>query len=327
MTCLLQLAYRVPMTSFGTVRVAAIQASSVILDADATIEKALGLLHRAADDGVKLAVFPETFVSVYPSGAWGHQASQFGGFDEMWERLWASSIEVPGPAIDKLVAACAERGIYCALGINERETDRPGSLYNSLVLLGPTGVLSKHRKLVPTMHERLFHGAGDGTDLDVVETDFGRIGGLICWENRMPLARYELYQKGVQIWVAPTADDSEGWLASMQHIAIESGAFVISVPQYIERSDFPDDFPVPLPDDEVFGRGGAAIIEPRGGTVIAGPLYDEEGIVTAEIDLKVGLSAKRWFDVVGHYKRIDTKAPRPEGEGGWQSSQASDTLQ
>ena len=300
------------MPVFETIKVAAIQASPVILDAEATIEKVLRLLHQAADESVQLAVFPETFVSVYPSGAWGHQAAQFGGFDEMWERLWASSVEVPGPAIDKVVAACAERGIYCVLGINERELDRPGSLYNSFVLMGPSGVLLKHRKLVPTMHERLFHGAGDGTDLNVIETELGRIGGLICWENRMPLARYELYSKGVQVWVAPTADDSDGWLASMRHIAIESGAFVISVPQYIERSDFPDDFPVTLPDDEVFGRGGAAIVEPRGGKIIAGPLYDEEGLVTAEIDLRMGLRAKRWFDVVGHYKRIDTSRSRPE---------------
>jgi nitrilase len=312
---------------FETVKVAAVQASPVILDAEATIEKVLRLLHQAADEGVQLAVFPETFVSVYPSGGWGHQAAQFGGFDVMWERLWASSVEVPGPAIDKVVAACAERGIHCVLGINEREIERPGSLYNSLVLMGPTGVLTKHRKLVPTMHERLFHGAGDGTDLNVVETELGRIGGLICWENRMPLARYELYEKGVQIYVAPTADDSDGWLASMRHIAIESGAFVISVPQYIEKSDFPDDFPVPLPDDKVFGRGGAAIIEPRGGEIIAGPLYDEEGMVTAEIDLKIGLRAKRWFDVVGHYKRIGANPSQTQGGERWPDSRESDMLQ
>jgi nitrilase len=316
------------MTSFETVKVAAIQASPVILDAEATIDKALSLLHRAADDGVQLAVFPETFISVYPSGAWGHQAAQFGGFDEMWERMWASSVEVPGPAVDKLVAACAERGIFCAIGVNERELERPGSLYNALLLMGPDGVLIKHRKLVPTMHERLFHGAGDGTDLNVVDTKLGRVGGLICWENRMPLARYELYTKGVQIWLAPTADDSESWLASMRHIAIESGAFVISAPQYIVRSDFPDDFPVALPDDEVFGRGGAAIIEPQGGEVIAGPLYDKEGIVSAEIDLKVGLHAKRWFDVVGHYKRIDPATSQLDSGGeGWPISPVSDTLQ
>lgn len=292
------------MSIFETVRVAAVQATPVILDAHATIDKAVRLLHEAADDGVQLAVFPETFVSVYPSGAWGHQASKFDGFDEMWERMWASSIEVPGPAVDKIIATCAERQIHCAIGINEREIERPGSLYNSLLVLGPAGLLTKHRKLVPTMHERLFHGFGDGNDLEVAETPLGRVGGLICWENRMPLARYELYSKGVQIWVAPTADDSDGWLATMRHIAIESGAFVISAPQFIDRGAFPADFPVELPNDDIFGRGGAAIIEPRGGSVVAGPLYDAEGMVCADIDLKVGLHAKRWFDVVGHYSRI-----------------------
>ncbi|MDQ5815592.1 MAG: carbon-nitrogen hydrolase family protein [Actinomycetota bacterium] len=292
------------MAHFDTVRVAAVQATPVILDAETTIEKAVRLIHEVADDGVQLAVFPETFVSVYPSGAWGHLASRFDGFDEMWERMWASSIEVPGPAVEKLLAACSERQIHCAIGINERELERPGSLYNTLLVLGPDGLLIKHRKLVPTMHERLFHGFGEGNDLDVAETSLGRIGGLICWENRMPLARYELYGKGVQIWLAPTADDSDGWLATMRHIAIESGAFVISAPQYIEKSAFPNDFPVQLPDDEVLGRGGAAIIEPQGGSFVAGPLYDAEGVVTADIDLKVGLHAKRWFDVVGHYSRI-----------------------
>ena len=129
----------------------------------------------------------------------------------------------------------------------------------------------------------------------------GRVGGLICWENRMPLARYEMYRQGPQIWIAPTADDSDGWLATVRHIAIESGAFVVSVPQYIPRAAFPDDFPVELPDLEVFGRGGAAIIEPQDGKIIAGPFYDAEGIVAADVDLKVGLRVKRWFDAVGHY--------------------------
>ena len=295
------------MTTFGTVRVAAVQATPVILDAEATVDKAVGLLQQVAADGVQLAVFPETFVSLYPSGAWGHKAAKFGGFDTMWERLWSSSVDVPGPLVDKLIAACAQHDIHCVIGVNEREQQRPGSLYNTVLLLGPDGLLWKHRKLVPTMHERLFHGGGDGDDLRVTETPLGRIGGLICWENRMPLARNELYRQGVQLWVAPTADDSDGWLASMRHIAIESGAFVISVPQYIPRSAFPDDFPADLPEKlEVLGRGGAAIVEPRGGEIIAGPLYDAEGVVTADVDLRVGLSAKRWFDVVGHYRRPGT---------------------
>ncbi len=290
---------------FGTVRVAAIQATPVILDAEATVEKAVGLIGEAAADGAQLAVLPEAFVALYPSGAWAKAAAAFGGFDELWERLWASSVDVPGPLTDRLAQACAEHEIHVAIGVNEREAERPGSLYNTVLLLGPEGLVWKHRKLMPTHHERLFHGIGKGDDLAAAQTPIGRIGGLICWENRMPLARYAAYRSGPQIWVAPTADDSDGWLASMRHVAIESGAFVVSVPQYIPRSAFPGDFPAELPDKEVFGRGGAAIVEPSGGEVIAGPLYDEEGIVSADCDLSVGLHAKRWFDSVGHYSRED----------------------
>jgi predicted amidohydrolase len=305
------------LTGFPTVRVAAVQATPVILDADATVEKAARLLGEAAADGVRLAVLPETFVSLYPSNVWARRASGFGGFDELWERLWASSIDVPGPEVDRLVEACREHGVHCAIGVNERESERPGTLYNTLLVIGPGGLISSHRKLMPTHHERLFHGIGTGDDLAVAETPVGRVGGLICWENRMPLARWAVYRQGPQIWVAPTADDSDGWLASMRHIAIESGAFVVSAPQYIPRAAFPDDFPVELPDREVFGRGGAVIVEP-GGEVVAGPLYDEEGMVVADCDLRVGLYAKRSFDAVGHYSRGEVLAPPPAtaGDGG-----------
>jgi nitrilase len=289
--------------SFPTVRVAAIQATPVILNADATVDKALGLLAEAAGDGAQLAVFPELFVPLYESNAWARGASSFEGWDELWERLWENSVDVPGPLTDRIAEACADLDVHCAIGVNERESERPGSLYNALLLFGPEGLLATHRKLMPTMQERLFHGVGPGDDLGVTETPHGRIGGLICWENMMPLARYAVYRGGPQIWLAPTADDTDGWLASMRHIALESGAFVVSVPQYIPANAFPDDFPVPLPEgSDVFGRGGAAIIEPRG-EVIAGPLYGEEGMVVADCDLRVGLRAKRWFDVVGHYSR------------------------
>jgi nitrilase len=298
------------MTEFPTVRVAAIQATPRILDAEGTIEKAIGLLREAASQGARLAVFPEAFVSLYPSGTWAAGAASFSGWDELWERLWASSVEIPGPLVERLAEACAELDVLCSIGVNERELERPGSLYNTLLLIGPEGILSRHRKLMPTQHERLFHGVGGGGDLNVAETEQGRIGGLICWENRMPLARYELYRQGPQIWLAPTADDSEGWLASMRHIAIESGAFVVSVPQYIPAAAFPEDFPAPLPEGkEVFGNGGAAIVEPSAGEVIAGPLYGEEGIVLADCDLRVGLRAKRIFDAAGHYSRHDVLAP------------------
>ena len=299
------------MTTFRTVRVAAVQATPVILDAEASVHKAARLIGAAARDGAELVALPETFVSLYPSNRWARAAASFGGADELWERMWESSVEVPGPLVDQLVAACAEHAVHCVIGVNERESERPGTLYNTMLTLGPEGLLAKHRKLMPTHHERLFHGIGAGDDLGVVETPLGRIGGLICWENRMPLARYAVYRSGPQIWVAPNADDSDGWVASMRHIAIESGAYVVSVPQYIPRSAFPDDFPVALGDDpnDVFGRGGAAIVEPTWGEVIAGPLYGEEGMVVADCDLREGLHAKRWFDAVGHYSRQDVLAP------------------
>ncbi len=295
------------MTEFSSVRVAAIQATPVILDAEATVEKAVGLLAEAAAAGAKLAVLPETFVSIYPSNAWAKDAPSFGGWNELWERMWASSVDVRGPLVARLVDACREHELHCVVGVNEREDERPGTLYNALLVLGPDGLVHRHRKLMPTMQERIFHGIGAGDDLDVVALPgVGRVGGLICWENRMPLARYSVYRGGPQIWVAPTADDSDGWLASMRHIAIESGAFVVSVPQYIPAAAFPDDFPVPLPEGkEVFGDGGAVIVEPTWGNVIAGPLRGEEGMIVADCDLRAGLHAKRWFDAVGHYSRAD----------------------
>ena len=304
------------MVSFPTVRVAAIQATPAILDAEACVAKAERLLHEAADAGAQLAVLPECFIPLYPSNVWARDAAGFSGWDVLWERLWENSVDVPGPLIERLVEVCRERDLCCAVGVNERESERPGTLYNTLVYLGPTGVLARHRKLMPTQHERLFHGIGAGDDLAVIEAGQVRVGGLICWENRMPLARYAVYRGGPQIWVAPTADDSDGWLASMRHIAIESGAFVVSAPQFIPAAAFPEDFPVELPaGKDVFGRGGAAVIEPTSGDVIAGPLYGEEGIVIADCDLRRGLHAKRWFDAVGHYGREEVLVGRPSESG------------
>jgi nitrilase len=290
-----------------------VQATPVILDAEATVDKAIELLGEAADGGAALAVFPECFVSLYPSGAWAQSAMWSSAAGDLWERMWASSVDVDGPLVDRLVKACADRGIHAAIGVNEREDHRPGSLYNTLLLLGPEGVLHRHRKLMPTMHERVFHGVGDGHDLGVTELPgIGRVGGLICWENRMPLARWRVYQGGPQIWLAPTADDSDGWLASVRYIAIEAGAFVVSVPQHLPRSAFPADFPLEIPEGlESLGRGGASVVSPHG-EVIAGPLYDREGIVFADCDLREALRAKRLFDVVGHYGRADVLDPRQE---------------
>jgi predicted amidohydrolase len=298
------------MSDLPVVRVAAVQATPVILDLAASVAKAIALVAEAAAQGARLVVFPEAFLSVYPSYAWAHLPTEGAQADEFWERFWSSSVAVGGQEVAALVAACREYDVVVAMGVNEREDDRPGTVYNTLLLVGPDGLLSRHRKLMPTYHERLFHGAGAGDDLEVVETSVGRIGGLICWENRMPLARWAVYQGGPQIWVAPTADDSDGWLATVRHIAIEAGAYVVSVPQYIPRSAFPPDFPWPLPDHEVLGRGGAAIVAPASGDLLGGPLYDAEGIVVAECDLRETLRAKRWFDVAGHYSRADVLWPR-----------------
>ncbi len=295
------------MTSLETVRVAAIQATPVVLDVEACISKVEGLLHAAADEGARLAVLPECFVSLYPSGSWAGSTNPWAdAFDDLWERLWASSVDVPGPMIDRLLTVCRERDLHCAIGVNERESHRPGSLWNTLAYLGPSGLLGKHRKLMPTVHERLFHAIGAGDDLGVIDTPIARVGGLICWENFMPLARYAVYRGGPQLYVAPTADDSERWLNSMRHIAYESGAYVVSVPQYIPASAFPHDFPVALPPGkETFGNGGAAIVEPVGGQIVAGPLYGQEGMLLHDCDLSAALKAKRTFDVTGHYGRED----------------------
>jgi nitrilase len=298
----------------GTVRVAAVQATPVILDAEATVDKAIRLMGDAAEGGASLVVLPECFVSLYPTGTWAAPlATWVDGADELWERMWTSAVDVGGPLVDQLTKACAELGVHLAIGVNEREDQRPGSLYNSLLVIGPDGLLHRHRKLMATMHERVFHGPGAGDDLDVVELPgIGRVGGLLCWENRMPLARWRVYQGGPQIWLAPTADDSESWLVSVRYIAIEAGAFVVNAPQVIPSSAFPADFPIALPADvQMFGRGGACVISPSG-EVIAGPLYDEEGIVYADCDLRAALHAKRYFDVAGHYGRADVLDPGQE---------------
>ncbi len=312
------------MVWLGTVRVAAVQATPVVLDAEATVDKTVDLIGEAATEGAKLVVLPECFVSLYPSGAWAAAGARFDGFDELWERLWQSAVDVNGPLVRRLVDACVQHDVGLAIGVNEREDQRPGTLYNTLLLIGPDGVLHRHRKTMPTMHERLVHGIGAGDDIDTVDMDgVGRVGGLICWENRMPLARWHLERRGPQIWVAPTADDSDGWLATVRHIAIESGAFVVSVPPYLPRTAFPDDFPVEIPADlDVLGRGGAAVIEPVNGRVVAGPLYDEEGTLFADCDLGRGLAAKRWFDAVGHYSRADVLSPRRDEGPGPRTDQA-----
>jgi nitrilase len=288
----------------GVVRVAAIQAAPKILDLEGCVAKAERLVREAAAEGAQLAVLPECFVPIYPMSRltysnWDPRQT------DLFEQIWLNAVEVPGPVVDRLGALCAELEIHLAVGVNEREPSRSGSLYNTLLFFGPNGLLHKHRKLMPTNHERLFHAIGNGDDLQVIDTSLGRVGGLTCWENFMPLARYALYRQRPQVWLAPTMDDSDLWPSLIRTIAWESGAWVVSVCGIAHRSDYPDGLSV-LPADgpDLFSRGGTMVAAPDG-EVVAGPLYDEEGVLIVDCDLRRTIRAKYGFDAVGHYSRED----------------------
>jgi nitrilase len=291
------------------VKVACVQAEPVVLDRAGTLDKLERLTAEAAREGARLVVFPETFVPAYPSSLW---AKAFAGWADprakaAFALLARESLAVPGPDCDRLGAIASEHGVWLVTGVNEVDPERPGTIYNSLLYHAPDGRLAlHHRKLVPTNHERLVWGQGDGRGLRAIETDLGRIGGLICWENYMPLARFSLYESGVEIYVGSTADDGDAWQATLVHIARESRAFVVAPAHFQRASSYPDDFPLraELGDADVIGRGGSAILGPDG-AYLAGPLYDEEGILYAELDPARLYEERQRFDPAGHYHRPD----------------------
>jgi nitrilase len=291
------------------VTVACVQAEPVILDRDATIEKLGGLAAEAVSKGAKLLVFPEAFVPAYPSSVWARALAGWAepGAKEAFALLARESLEIPGDAADRLGEIARENDVWLVTGVTERDPERPGTLYNTLLYHAPDGSLAlKHRKLVPTNHERLVWGQGDGEGLRAIETGIGRLGGLICWENYMPLARFALYESGVEIYVASTADDGDNWQPTLVHIAREARAFVISPSHFQRASSYPADFPLAklLEGIDLVGRGGSAILSPDG-SYLAGPLYGEEGILYAELD-PVRLDEERQrFDPAGHYHRPD----------------------
>jgi nitrilase len=291
------------------VTVACVQAEPVILDLGRTLDKLEELASVAARSGAELVVFPETFVPVYPSSRWAKAFAgwQNEGAKETFARMAQNSVAVGSPSELRLAACARELGIWLVTGVNEVEPERPGTIYNALLYHAPDGTLAlHHRKLVPTNHERLIWGQGDGRGLTAVETGFGRLGGLVCWENYMPLARFALYEAGVEIYVASTADDSDAWQATLVHIARESRSYVVSPSAFQRASSYPDDFPLKAELDGagVLGRGGSAILAPDG-SYLAGPLYDEEGILYAELDPSALLAERQRFDPVGHYHRPD----------------------
>jgi nitrilase len=292
-----------------SVTVACVQAEPAILDREGTLDRLEILAAQAADEGAELVVFPETFVAVYPSSRWAKAFAgwQNAGAKETFALIAQNAVAIGSPAERRLGAVAKELGIWLVTGVNEVETERPGTIYNALLYHGPDGELAlHHRKLVPTNHERLIWGQGDGRGLRAIPTSLGRIGGLICWENYMPLARFSVYESGVEIYVASTADDSMEWQSTLIHIARESRAYVVSPCHFQRASSYPDDFPLrsELNGGGTLGRGGSAILAPDG-SYLAGPLYDEEGILYAELDPARLLAERQRFDPVGHYHRPD----------------------
>ena len=283
------------------VKVACVQAEPVILRRDETIEKLAALTAEAAGAGARLALFPEAFVPAYPSNRWARFLAGGADAKPVFGRLARESVEVPGPASDRLAEIARTNAIWLAVGANELAG---GTIYNALLVYAPDGRLAlHHRKLVPTNHERLVWGLGSSDGLGAIETDLGRVGGLICWENLMPLARFALYRSGVELYLAPTAEDTEQWHDSMRHIARESRAFVLSCCVFQRVSSYPDDVPI-AEGDELMGRGGSAILAPDG-SYLAGPLWDEEGILYAELDPQRLYEERQRFDPAGHYHRSD----------------------
>ncbi|MGZ4674243.1 MAG: carbon-nitrogen hydrolase family protein [Ilumatobacteraceae bacterium] len=292
------------MRSATTVTVAAVQVTPVFLDRDATVAVLSADIARAAASGAELVVFPEAIVPGYPDWVWRTAAWS----DQEWyRRLHDQAVDVPGPATAQLGAAAREAGVWVAVGVTERVSS--GTLYNTLVYIGPDGeIAGRHRKLMPTGGERTVWGNGDGSTLTVVDTAFGRVGGLICWENLMPLARSAMYQQGVDIYLAPTWDNSDSWISTLRHIAREGRVFVIGTNSCLRGSDVPRDLPGAAEmyggDDDWMSRGNTVIVGPDG-SVVAGPLVGEAGMLMATLDLADLTLARREFDPVGHYTRPD----------------------
>lgn len=289
--------------------VAVVQAAPVLFDLAKTLEKTADLVNQAAAKGAKLILFPEAFVSAYPRGlSFGTVVgSRQPEGRLLWQRYWESSIMEGDEACQQLGQMAKDANAFLVIGVNEKD-DTSGTLYCSMFYFGPDGAfLGKHRKIKPTAQERVIWGEDNGSTLSTFDTALGRIGGLICWENYMPLARMAMYEKGVQVYLAPTADNRDGWQQTMRHIALEGRCFVLGCNQYVTKAMYPDDLPGGQDlenQPEVMANGGSIIVDPLG-EVLAGPLWNEEGILTAEIDLDLVIQSKLDFDPIGHYHRSD----------------------
>ena len=295
-----------PASSAQVSKVAVIQAAPIAFNRERTIEKVQDLAGEAARKGAQLALFPEAFVSAYPKGLdfGAVVGSRSDEGREDFRRYWESSVDVPGPAVDDLGRIACSNRIYIVIGVVERDK---GTLYCSVLFFAPDGsFLGKHRKIMPTGSERLVWGFGDGSTMPVFDTPLGKIGAVICWENYLPLMRAAMYAKGTEIYCAPTADSRDSWIASMRHIAVEGRCFVLSCGQFTRRRDFPLDYRSIYGDDPnaVVSRGGSCIIDPFG-NFLAGPNFEDEAILYAELDRAQIARGKYDLDVIGHYARPD----------------------
>ncbi len=289
------------------VKVGVVQATPALFDIEKTVQLVIEWIEKGAAAGCELLLFPESFIPCYPRGL---------DFDSIvgrrteksrnqWLEYWENSLEISSHYVAQISEAIRKVGIYVALGVTERESIG-GSLHCALLYFDKQGnLIGNHRKLKPTGLERYIWAESDGSTLVSFDTEIGKIGGLICWENYMPLARMSMYQRGVEIYLAPTADSRDSWQSTMQHIALEGRCFVLACNQFVQKSDYPEHFQADLTHEpEIMGSGGSVIISPLG-EVLAGPLWNEEGLLTAELDFSVLAKSKLDFDIVGHYSRND----------------------
>ena len=296
--------------SHATFKVAAVQATPVFLDREATIDKACDLIATAGREGARLIVFPEAFIPCYPEWVWGVPSGEQGLLNELYSELLTNAVSIPSDATDRLCEAAKLANAYVVMGMSERNVEASGaSLYNTMLYIDAQGeILGKHRKLVPTGGERLVWAQGDGSTLQVYDTPLGKLGGLICWENYMPLARYTMYAWGTQIYVAATWDRGQPWLSTLRHIAKEGRVYVIGCCIAMRKDDIPDRYSMKqkyyAEMDEWINIGDSAIVNPEG-HFIAGPVRKQEEILYAEIDPRMMQGPKWMLDVAGHYARPD----------------------
>ena len=292
----------------NTCKIAVVQAAPVMFDKDGCVEKVLRYVDECADHGAELIVFPELFIPCYPFGlTFGFRVgslNQAGRAD--WTKYYDNSILADGPEMQKIIDKAKARGVYVSVGYSEREPLN-GTLYNSNMMIAPDGTAMNHRKLKPTGSERVVWGDGDKDFFPVMDTPWGPMGNLICWESYMPLARVALYQKGISIYISPNTNDNAEWQDTIRHIAIEGHCYFVNCDMVFTRDSYPRDLNAQdeiakLPD--IACRGGSNVIDPFGHPV-TDTLWDEEGVLYAELDMQKVPASRMECDAVGHYSRPD----------------------